>query len=278
MSEILKIIFGRFLADEGIYPAAGIPSVGYLILMGTTFLGIYTALNHTLQWSYERIRKLVKRMILILWGLEIFKIGFRFYYGYQSQLNTWVPLYFCSITLFAGLLSVFGHGMARHIGDVFICVGGLIGGICFLLYPSSSLLLFPADHFLSIHSFLYHGCMTYLGILFNRSGLVKLEWKDMKYYAWYIGFFCVLALYLNIRTGSNLMFISHSFNGTLLDIVAKILGRLYTPALILIQMTVPFQVVMWFKHNTSLLTRPVWYDGIEQNTTDNNGHISKKSF
>lgn len=256
MEKLLEMFF----ADEGKYPAAGIPSAGYFILIITTFYFIYRGLNATLQWSYAKIRKLMLWLISILWILEIVKICFRFYYGYRDQLNTWVPLYYCSITLFAGILSCFTTGIFQHIGDVFISIGGLIGGICFLLYPTTSLASFPAFHFLSVHSFLYHGCMTYLGILLNRSGLVNLTWKDLKYYMLYVCFFCIVALILNQMTGSNLMFISQPLEGTMYYVAYKILGPLYTPCMILIQMTIPFIVIMWFKKHTALLTRPAWYD------------------
>ncbi|MCH4020332.1 MAG: YwaF family protein [Erysipelotrichaceae bacterium] len=259
MKKILHDILARFFADEGIYPAAGIPSKGYFVLIIATILCIYFGLKHTLQWSYTRIRSLIKTMIVILCLLEIIKIGWRFYYGYGPQLNTWVPLYFCSITLFAGILSAFAKGTLQHIGDVFLCTGGLCGGIVFLMYPATSLMSFPAFHFLSIHSFLYHGCMTYLGILMNRSGLVCLKSSDFRYYAMYVLFFCILALILNQRKDSNLMFISKPLDGTMYQLMGKICGKLYTPLMILIQMTIPFAVILWFKNNTALLSRPAWY-------------------
>ena len=261
MKRVLTMFFSHFFADEGLYPAAGVPSAGYFILISTTFFCIITALNHTLQLSYEKIRRIIRWIVGVLWTLELIKIRYRFCYGNGENLNTWVPLYYCSITLFAGLLSALGHGVIQHVGDVFLCAGGLCGGICFLIYPATSLMSFPAWHFLSIHSFLYHGCMTYLGILLNRSGLVQLNWHDFGYYAFYVLFFCIIALRLNQRTGSNLMFISNPLPGTMYSTVALLLGELYTPAMILIQMTIPFMVIMWFKKNTNLLNRPAWYDG-----------------
>lgn len=261
MRGIFTVFFSHFFADEGVYPASGVPSAGYFVLISSTCFLIVIALNHTLQLPYEKKRRLIRWIVSGLWILEIIKIGYRLSYGYGENLNTWVPLYYCSITLFAGLLSAAGHGVVQHIGDVFLCVGGLCGGICFLIYPATSLMSFPAWHFLSIHSFLYHGCMTYLGILMNRSGMVSLDWRDFRYYALYVLFFCLIALRLNQRTGSNLMFISNPLPGTMYETAAVILGKLYTPFMILIQMTVPFAVIMWFKKNTTLLCRPDWYDG-----------------
>ena len=44
------------------------------------------------------------------------------------------------------------------------------------------------------------------------------------------------------------------------QLMGKICGKLYTPLMILIQMTIPFAVILWFKNNTALLSRPAWYD------------------
>lgn len=249
----MKKLLHRFLADEGEYPAAGIPSPAYFIWNFITIAIIGTALHYTLRWSHSDLRNLLKYIIVTLWALEIFKIGYRWHYGYKKDLNTWVPLYFCSITLFAGLLSAFGKGLLRHIGDVFMATGGLVGGVCFLMYPSTSLLIYPAYHFLSFHSFLYHGCMTYIGILLNRSGMVNLTWHDMIYAFFYTVFFCILALILNEKTGSNLMFISKSFPGALGTLIKRIFKKGYTLFMILIQATAPFVSIMLIHLNTSLL-------------------------
>lgn len=251
--NFMKSFAKRFFADEGVYPPAGIPSAGYFILIFLTIFIIGTSLHFTLRWSYADIRMLLRVIIITLWILEIIKIAYRWHYGYKKNLNTWVPLYFCSITLFAGLLSSFAKGIARHIGDVFICTGGLVGGVCFLMYPSTSLPQFPACHFLSIHSFLYHGCMTFLGILLNRSHMVNLTWHDMIYVFCYTVFFCLLALILNLKTGSDLMFLNQAFPGDLGRLTKKVFGKFYSLFMILVQSTAPFVSIMLIHLNTTLL-------------------------
>lgn len=243
----------RFFADEGVYPPAGIPSVGYFVLIALTITTIGVSLHYTLRWSYTDIRILLRNIIIILWVLEIIKIGYRWHYGYRKDPDTWVPLYFCSITLYAGLLSAFGKGILRHIGDVFICTGGLVGGVCFLMYPSTSLPLFPAYHFLSIHSFLYHGCMTFLGILLNRSGMVNLQWSDMIYVFLYTVFFSLLAYLVDQKTGSNLMFVEQAFPGDLGTLTKHVFRKFYTSFMILVQSTAPFASIMLFRTYTTLL-------------------------
>lgn len=260
MTEGLKKVLQMFFSRMGEYDAGGLFSVGHFVLLFLTLVSIFLALNKTLQYSYDKIRALIRRLIVFLSALEVLKIYFNFKIGNGGQLMSWVPLYFCTICIYAGLLSCFASGPLQHIGDVFLATGSLIGGICFLLYPSSSIMLYPTFHFLTVHSFLYHGTMVYIGILMNRSGLVKLQSSDLKHYALYVTAFCLLCWALNVKLHTNFMFISDTFSGTLLDIPYRILGPLYTPAAIAVQAIVPFRVIMWFKHNTSLLTRPAWYD------------------
>jgi hypothetical protein len=262
MMEMIKKLLEHFLAAPGVYEAGGLISWGHVILLGTTIFCVYKALNRTLMYSFVEIRHIIRVLSVLLCALECCKIAFHFAAGNGDDLNTWVPLYFCSIGMFAGLLSGFATGALQHIGDVFLATGGLIGGICFLLYPSSSLMIYPSYHFLSIHSFLYHGVLTYMGILINRSGLYQLKMDDLKVYAMYVLGFCALAWIINANKGTNLMFISETFRGTFLDLCWKVFGKLYTPMLIVIQMTVPFLVIAWFKDNTALLSRPTWYPAV----------------
>ena len=153
--------FGRkfihyFIADPGEYKPAGILSPGHFLLAGMAVFGIYEGLTHTLLLPEAALRSLIRKIIIVLWVLECIKIHFRIRTGSEADYDTWVPLYFCSITLYAGIASGFGRGIIQHIGDVFLASGGLIAGICFMLYPSSSLLIYPTFHFLSVHSFIYH--------------------------------------------------------------------------------------------------------------------------
>jgi hypothetical protein len=263
MMKFFGRILGYLFADPGTHTPAGILGPGHLFLAACTIFGIYEALTRTLTLTRDELILIIQKVTLLLWILEVVKIAFRIRTGSEADYDTWIPLYYCSITLYAGIAAGWGHGWLRHIGLVYIATGGLIGGICFMLYPSSSLLIYPTFHFLSLHSFLYHGTMVYLGILANRSGLIDLQMKDIWWYMLYFLFFCSLALIINAKTGSNLMFISKTFPGTFLDVAWKVLGKFYTPVLILVQMTAPFLVIMAFKYHTALLTRPDWYPPIE---------------
>lgn len=259
----LRQFLKMFFCVQGEYPAGGLFSTGHYVLLILTVLLIAFALKKTLEYSYKKIRSIIKQLIILLTILEVIKIFFNFKIGNASNLMSWVPLYFCTICIYAGWLSCFTKGPLQHLGDVFLATGSLIGGICFLLYPSSSIMLYPTVHFLTIHSFFYHGAMVYIGILMNRSGLVVLQHSDLKEYAAYITVFCMGCWWLNNHYHTNFMFISDTFHGTMLDIPYRILGPFYTPVAIVVQAIVPYEVIMWFKKKTKLLSRPTWYKAAE---------------
>ena len=75
----------------------------------------------------------------------------------------------------------FFKGKIREIGMSFIVGGGILAGIAFLIFPTTSLMMHPIYHYLSIHSMLFHSLMVYLGIVcylkkmfvFNKKGYLS---------------------------------------------------------------------------------------------------------
>lgn len=252
---VLKKLLHMFFSSKGEYTPGGLFSIGHFVLLGVTLLGVGYALKHNLHKSHEAIRAIIKKLIIVLTILEIIKIGFNFYIGNGAQIENWLPLYFCTICIYAGWLSCFSNNEhLQHLGDVFLATGSLVGGTCFLCYPSSSILIYPAFHFLTFHSFFYHGCMVFIGILMNKTSLVELKKEDLRPYAKYVISFCLLSLFINLNCDTNFMFISETFPGTILDIPYRILGPIFYPPLaILAQATLPFLVVLWLKQKTCLL-------------------------
>ena len=85
--------------------------------------------------------------------------------------------------------------------------------------------------------------MVYIGLLINATNYIELELKDMIYFAELVGGICSIALIINNIFDSNLMFISKDFPGTPLTILYHLTGKLFTPIMIIAQMTLPFLVV-----------------------------------
>lgn len=232
-------------AKIGEYEPCGIFTTGHLVLIIITVIGIIIALKCS---QKKDVYNIIKSITLIIYILEIITIIFNVKQNSFSAVNTYLPLYYCSVLLYAGVLSSFGKGTLKRVGDVSLATGSIIGGIIFIIYPSTSLPMYPAFHFLSIHSFLFHGVMIYLGILINKTRYIELEKKDIKYFASLIGCMSIVALIINKLFDGNLMFISNNFPGTPIEIIYKITkgGFLYSLIMIIAQMTIPFYISYYF--------------------------------
>lgn len=249
----------------GKYKACGIFTLGHFILIAITIVGILIAIRKTIKKDKNQVYKIIKTVTIIAWLLEIIKIIFSVRQNTFKAVNTYIPIYYCSILLYAGLLSSFAKGALKRVGDVSLATGSIIGGIVFIIYPSTSLPMYPVFHFLSIHSFLYHGLMIYLGILMNKTRYVDLKKEDAKYFASLILFMSVVALIVNNLFNGNLMFISHNFPGTPIEILYKMTdgGILFTIIMIVSQMTLPF----YFSYY--IIKKIQYLEDIKKNKYDN---------
>ena len=178
-----------------------------------------------------------------MWIFEVIIVLFKVITGGIKNINNYVPLYYCSLLLYAGLLSSFAKNELKRMGDVFLATGGIIGGIVFILLPTTSLPAYPALHIVSLHSFLYHGIMVYLGLLVNITHYIEVVASDAVYFATLIGIICILAQIVNKIFDSNLMFISKDFPGTPITIIYKLTGKHFTAFMEIAQMFLPFYAV-----------------------------------
>lgn len=231
-----------FFARPGEYERCGLFSAEHFILIAITIIGIIIALKYTV--NKKDTKKIIRNCTIFIWIFEIIKILFKISVAGTKNVNNYIPLYYCSILLYAGLLSSFGKGRLKRIGDVFLSTGGIIGGIIFIIFPTTSLLTYPMIHLVSFHSFTFHGIMVYLGLLVNLSNYIKLKNKDILNYATLVGIICIIAYVVNQIFNSNLMFISRNFATVpIIDALYKSTGKLFTPIMIIAQCTLPFYVV-----------------------------------
>ena len=232
-----------FFAKTGEYEPCGIFTMQHFELIIITVLGIIFALKNTVNKTKDEVTQIIRKCTIIMWILEIIMIAFKLCTGDVRNLNNYVPLYYCSLLLYAGLLSSFGKGKLKRIGDVFLATGGIIGGLVFIILPTTSLPSYPMLHMVSLHSFFFHGTMIYLGLLIDITHYIELNLSDIKYFATLVGGICVLAYIINKKFGSNLMFISQNFPGMPIEIIYNATGRFYTLVMSIAQMTLPFYIV-----------------------------------
>lgn len=230
-------------AKPGEYEPCGIFTKDHIALIIITIIGIAIALKNTIHKNKEEVKKIIKNCTLIMWILEFIIISFKLSTGDIKNVNNYVPLYYCSLLLYAGLLSSYTRSQLKRTGDVFLATGGIIGGIVFMILPTTSLPAYPAWHIVSLHSFLFHGTMVYLGLLINETHYTEIEKQDIKYFASLVGIICILAYIINQIFDSNLMFISKDFPGTPLHLIYQITGQFYTIIMSLAQMILPFYIM-----------------------------------
>jgi uncharacterized membrane protein YwaF len=161
--------------------------------------------------------------------------------------NDLLPLYYCSLVLYMGPFAACG----MRIGKVFCATGALIGGAVFLLFPTTSLLRYPVWHFISLHSFLWHGAMVYLALLWWLRGGYRPQKGDV----WRAALPAILlgaaALIFNTVYNSfqqdpvaNLMFLSKDFPGTPLSLLYHLCGKAFTPVIWLAQAFSPYALLL----------------------------------
>lgn len=230
-------------AKPGEYEPCGMFTEGHLGLIFATVLGIIIALKKTAKKTKAEVEQIIKKCTIVMWIFEIVIILFKLSTGDPRNVNNYVPLYYCSLLLYAGALSSFAKGALKRVGDVFLATGAIIGGIVFIIMPTTSLPSYPVLHIVSLHSFLFHGIMVYLGILTNFTNYVELEKSDIKYYASLVGGVCILAYIINNIFDSNLMFISQNFPGTPIEMIYNFTGPFFTIVTTVLQMTLPFYIV-----------------------------------
>ena len=238
----------RFFAPPGVYAPCGTYTVGHLVLFLLTLCTLALALWRARHLSPEAVRRRVLVIGIWLWVLEICKIAFVLLVVRSGNPNEFVPLYFCSMVLYAAPLSAKGRGKWRTVGDVFLTSGGIVAGLGFLLFPTTSLPRYPFFHFISWHSFFLHGAMAYLGILLLWRGGVRLQKSHASYAFWPISAMCALAYLFNTLWDmthpdlavANLMFISKDFPNTPVSVLYRLCGPAFAVVMWLLQALMPF--------------------------------------
>lgn len=237
-----------FFAKPGEYKPCGMFTIGHFILLTITICIVSIILHITKNRTKESVKSIIRKSTIGLWILEVIKIIFNFAIGNWTNPNNYIPLYYCSIILYAGLLSGWGKGVLKKIGDVFISTGAIIGGLFFLFCPNTSLPAYPMLHYISIQSFVFHGTMLYLGLLVNITNYINIQLSDIKYYAVLITGISIISYIVNSILQTNFMFISKNFPNTPVEIVYNLTGKFFSFIMILIQVIGPFYVVYFVKY------------------------------
>ena len=192
----------------GTYEAVGLFSSTHIFAIFVCLLFIAIAVYLTRNISKEMYFKLIKIFAIVLTVLEVLKI-FLSWSEKNFQLNAWMPLFFCSLFIYALWMATSKRTSIRGLGLSYIACATIIAGLAFIIFPTTSFAWYPIFHFKCLYSMLYHSLMVYSGIMLYVTKVFELDIKAVLKYCIFTLSFMILALIININFGSNLMFISN---------------------------------------------------------------------
>lgn len=225
----------KFFAESGKYPEAGLFSLEHLLLLVFCVVALIVAIDKTIKNKTDNPIKIIRIISIVILMMEISKIIWGTSVGRYADWYDYLPLWFCSLFIPISLLASFGKGKLRHTALTFMFYGGIVGGIAYLFFPTTSIGRYPVFHFITFHSMFYHVIMIYMGFFVLFYKLIKPNIKDLKWYFIITTVFSIIAYILNPILGTNYMFLANYSNNPILEILYKNTGIFYPLIIMLAQ-------------------------------------------
>lgn len=241
------IFFHQFWAPRKAFEPVGMFTEGHMFLLIICLAILLALVYSSRKFTISRIEKITKFLAIVMVILEGIKICYSFYWGY-TWLSAWFPIAYCSIFMYALLLRGYGNGKWRAMGDAFLAGGCIIGGTAFLLFPSTSLMMYPVFHYQCLYSMFFHTLMIYMGIMYIWKMDVKFNKEGYKQYCKIYLFFGIIAVILNTIFNSNLMLLKKPFKIPVLFVhkLFKDAPWLYTIFVFLVYLFGPYWITAYF--------------------------------
>lgn len=207
----MQQFINQFFLDDFRQKPVGMFTKTHLITL-LIFLIIIGITIYLLKDIKQRNLTILTRILAVIFViLEIIKIICTLCNG-DTALDHFIPLYFCSMFIYALIFAGFAGGTLQKLGTAFIATGSIIAGLSFLIFPTTSFMSYPLFHYFSLHSYIYHSMMIILGILYLINGQYQFTKKEIKYYLIFCGSFSMIAVILNIIFDTNFMFYNNAAN------------------------------------------------------------------
>ncbi len=156
---------------------------------------------------------------------EIAKIVIRI--SKNQWIDSWIPLYYCSLFLFAVWLPLTRVKWLSDMGYAYMTMGGIMASVFFTFYPSTSLAIFPIWHPSLWYSAVFHFAMAYLGLMFLIKRMYIPKWRHTCNYFVLILAASVPSVFLNNKYQTNCMFLRHAFKLPMLEWMSRDYPYLY---------------------------------------------------
>lgn len=152
---------------------------------------------------------------ILITSVEIMKIIYRSSHG-QPPCD-WIPLYYCSLFIFASWFCNFKNQTLRAVGCSFVTMGGILAALIFVAYPSTSINIYPLWHFESWWSYLYHLLMFTSGIIMMTSGYYRPKKEHAVHYFIFIVLATIPSVIINLLVENvNCLFLKDAYELPLL--------------------------------------------------------------
>lgn len=222
-----------FYDDYTTEDIAGMFSLWHFIFL-IIFVGLLLgALFCCRRATNAQVQKVIWWSAIIVTIVEVIKIVLRIAKG--GGTDTWIPLYYCSLFIYAIWMTRSKKEWLSRMGYAYITMGGIMGACLFTLYPSTSLAIYPALHPASIHSLLYHWLMAFVGILVLWKKQYTPTARDAALYGVFVLTACVIGYFVNEAVHSNCMFLHHAFKLPVLDNLLQASHAAYICVVVLAQ-------------------------------------------
>ncbi len=183
--------------------------------------------------THKQANRLLTVISILVPIAEVVKIFLRIDRGLGP--DSWVPLYYCSLFLFAIIAIRVPVRSVQRAGYAYMSMGGILSSMLFTFYPSTSLGMYPLLSSATIHSFMFHLVMCYSGfIVLTKTDYIPTK-KDSLNYFIFILIACLAGLICNRFLGTNCMFLEHPFGLPILQPIVELSPILYMSIVILAQ-------------------------------------------
>lgn len=118
----------------------------------------------------------LKKLFTVLWVLlvisEAAKIVWESLCGkvIAIEFSGILPLYPCSIFMYAMPFAIWGKGTVRKAACGYVCTLGILGGAINFIYPANVLSNYSCLSFAGFHTLIYHSTMVFCGITMLLTG------------------------------------------------------------------------------------------------------------
>lgn len=219
--------------------ACGMWSTDYIIALIAVCVLIVTGLILSRKMSHKGVKIVIVCMAIFASVTEVMKMIFvGVTYGIKEV--EFVPMYFCSLFIYATILACTNVKILKTTGLSFLFFGGIIGAVAFFAYPSSCIPNYPIYHFMCLRTMLYHGSMIYTGILIVMRGYYVPNIKHFWNYFVALLIICLAAYTTNMITGSDFMYISKPLAFNISQVVFEAVPSLYPFIIMILEIMIPF--------------------------------------